>query len=240
MHRFFALRLDAQTARLDGDEARHALTVLRLEKGDHVRVVLDGSLFDAVIVDTSDGVLVSVGEEQPSPEPNTHITLYQGLPKGDKMDLLTQKCTEAGVWHIVPVQMPRCVVRLDGKDGEKKRERWQRIALEAAKQSGRTHIPEISAPISQKEMLLRLPAHGCALAPWEDARGVNVPAALARTEAADIAIVIGPEGGMSADEMEALKGAGALPVTLGPRIFRTETAGLAALIMALSSRNEYA
>ncbi len=240
MHRFFAVWADAQTARLNGDEARHALTVLRLQKGDNVRVVLDGSLYDAVIADISDGVLVTVGGEQPSPEPGTHITLYQGLPKGDKMDMLTQKCTEAGVWRIVPVQMPRCVVRLDGKDGEKKRERWQRIALEAAKQSGRTHVPEISAPISQKEMLLRLSAHGCVLAPWEDARGLTVPAALSKTEVDDIAVVIGPEGGMSAEEMEALQGAGALPVTLGPRIFRTETAGLAAVIMALSSRNEYA
>lgn len=239
MHRFFAQRIDETAARLLPDEARHALTVLRLQKDDGIQAVVSGVLYAARIADTQDGVTVSLGRELPSPEPRTRVTLYQGLPKGDKMDYIVQKCVEAGVYSIVPVQMPRCVVRVDKKDGEKKRERWARIALEAAKQSGRTRAPDISAPVSQKEMLSALAGHALTLVPWEDARGLSMRNALGGAAASDIAVVIGPEGGMGAEEIEALKSAGAAPVTLGKRIFRTETAGLAALIMILYEKGEY-
>lgn len=239
MHRFFAQRTDEKTAVLPPDEARHALTVLRLKPGDTVQAVVEGALYGARILDAAEETRVELLEELPSPEPLTHVTLYQGLPKGDKMDYIAQKCTEAGVYAISPVQMPRCVAKTDARDGEKKAERWRRIALEAAKQSGRTRAPEIIAPISQRDMLNGLKNHGLILVPWEDAHGVSVKDALKMSAASDIAVVIGPEGGMGDDEVMALKAAGAVPVTLGRRIFRTETAGLAALMMILYEKGDY-
>lgn len=239
MHRFFAERMDDQTALLAPDEARHARTVLRLGPDSEVQVVLGETLYNAQIMDIGETARVRLLGTLPSPEPKTRVTLYQGLPKGDKMDFIVQKCTEAGIHTIVPVNMPRCVARLQEKDAPKKVERWQRIAKEAAKQSARTHVPQVLAPISVRTLLERIPSHALCLVPWEDAQGLSVKGALTKTSVREIAIVIGPEGGMDEQTVEALKASGALPVTLGRRIFRTETAGLAALIMALSYQDDY-
>ena len=239
MHRFFAEKVDQDTARLLPQEARHALTVLRLKAGENVQLILEDQLFDAVLIQTEPEVLARLGEALSSPEPGVRVTLYQGLPKADKVDLLTQKCTEAGVYAVRVAEMARSVSRLNGKDGDKKAERWQRIAQEAAKQSGRAHVPEIGI-VSGKLLPELLKAHDLVLVPWEEAHALSLAGALrACPQAQDIAVVIGPEGGMTSEEVEAFKAAGAVPVTLGPRIFRTETAGLAALIMILYERGEY-
>ena len=239
MHRFYAQRLDAETARLLPQEARHALTVLRLKAGDPIQLILEDQLFSAVLNDTSPEVTARLGEALPSPEPAVRVTLYQGLPKADKVDWLAQKCTEAGVYAIRVLEMARSVSRLNAADAARKTERWQRIAQEAAKQSGRAHVPEIEV-VSAKRLPELLAAHDLVLTPWEEARGVSLRQALqSRPDARDIGLIIGPEGGITEDEIEACRAAGAVPVTLGPRIFRTETAGLAALIMTLYERGEY-
>ena len=233
MHRFFAEKTGESRAVLSPEEAAHALRVLRMKEGDACQALLEGALYDARIDDISQGqVTLSLLEQLPSPEPSLRITLYQGLPKGDKMEWIAQKCTEAGVCRIVPVLFSRCVAKWDKKDDEKKLPRWQRIMAEAAKQSGRAIMPRMEAPITVKQLCAALPGHELSLVPWEDQMGNGIRQQWKGQR--DIAIVIGPEGGMDAAEIEQMQAAGAQPVTLGPRIFRTETAGLAAAIALLA------
>jgi 16S rRNA (uracil1498-N3)-methyltransferase len=221
--------------RLDQDEMHHAKSVMRLKEGESITLILDGELYASEF--TLNGEF-ELKEKLPSTEASVRITLYQGIPKGDKMDYIVQKCTESGVHRIVPVSMPRCVSKWDNKDADKKVQRCQRIAHEAAKQSFRALCPEIGAPVTMKQLLSLIPRHELTLIPWEDQEGNGLKALYQRHGEfpRDIAIVIGPEGGMSADEVAQMTAAGAQCVTLGPRIFRTETAGLAAIIgiMALS------
>ena len=240
MHRFFAEQYGENAARLLPEEARHALTVLRLREGDAVQVILEEQLFDARIQSIQDGVTAELVSALPSPEPSVRVWLVQGLPKADKMDWIVQKCTESGAYAVLPAAMPRCVVRLSGKDGEKKAERWQRIAAEAAKQSGRAHMPGVFAPGSLENALARAPEGSLLLVPWEEERALPLRRAVSEhPDAKDIVLVIGPEGGMGEEEIAFLKARGALPVTMGPRIFRTETAAVAAVILTLSVRGDY-
>lgn len=233
MHRFYAdtNRLTDGFAALTAEDARHALRVLRMGVGDEAEVFLPGKRYRATISEIAgEDVTLRLDEELPSTEPRLRLTLYQGLPKADKMELIVQKAVELGAEAIVPVAMSRCVTKLDGKDGLKKQERWQKIAREACKQSGRCGMPEVSAPIPFKALPERLTGHGAAIVPWEDARGYSLNAfAREHPGISDLGVVIGPEGGISLDEIQALWAAGCLPVTLGPRILRTETAGLAAI-----------
>ena len=232
MHRFFAERLDAQTAALLPEEESHALRVLRLNVGDECQALMEGKVFAAVITETGPRVVLALKEAMPSPEPSVSVTLYQGIPKGDKMDFIVQKCTEAGVCRIVPVEFSRCVARWEGKDAAKKQARYQRIASEAAKQSGRAAAPEIALPLSFSAMFTEIEKHDLVLVPWEEQHGNGIRANW--HEEKDVGMIIGPEGGISSEEIDRLKEAGAKPVTLGPRIFRTETAGLAAIISLLT------
>jgi len=232
MHRFFAARLDGGRAVLSPEESAHALKVLRMRISDPCQALLEGEIYAASMLEAGEQVILQLGEKLPSPEPSIRITLYQGLPKGDKMDMISQKCTEAGVAEIVPVLFSRCVTKWEKKDDEKKLPRWQRIAAEAAKQSGRAILPKIAPPMTLKQLCSQLPHHDLSLVPWEDQMGNGIRQQFRGQK--DIAIVIGPEGGIDAAEIEQLKAAGAVPVTLGPRIFRTETAGLAAIISLLT------
>ncbi len=234
MHRFFADETGIRNglARLEAEDAAHALRVLRLKPGDDVQLYSGGEAYSARITDTADGVTVRILDILPSPEPGLRVTLYQGVPKGDKMDYIVQKCTEAGIGRIVPVNMPRCVARLEKKD-EKKLTRWRRIAREAAKQAFRPVTPEIGEPLGMEQLPQMLKNHQLALVPWEDAREGTLRQ-LITPALRDLALVIGPEGGMSPEDVAPLFAAGAVPVTLGRRIFRTETAGLAALIGAMA------
>ncbi len=232
MHRFFATRTDGNRAELPPEEEAHALRVLRMNAGDECQALIEGSVYSAVIEETAPRVILRLGGMQPSPEPGVEITLYQGIPKGEKMDFIAQKCTEAGISRIVPVCFSRCVARWEGKDAEKKRARFQRIAAEAAKQSGRALVPEIGMPLSLKQLCAELSQFDLTLVPWEEARGMGIRAKWRGEKR--VALVIGPEGGISPEEIEQMKAAGAVPITLGPRIFRTETAGLAALVSLLT------
>ena len=164
------------------------------------------------------------------------LTLYMGYPKAEKLELIVQKLTELGANCIVPVIMARSVARPDAKDGAKKRERLERIALEAAKQCGRGRVPEIAAPVSWKQALADMAERKLMLVPWEEARGTALGTVHeARPNETDVGLLIGPEGGISAEEIADAAHAGAVPVTLGPRILRAETAAIAssAVVMAL-------
>ena len=232
MHRFYAddRGVTGNAAYLCEEDARHATRVLRMKEGESCELFADGRRFSGEIASIGEEVEVHILSELPSTEAKLRITLYQGLPKADKMELIVQKSVELGACAVVPVAMSRCVVQLDAKDGRKKQERWQKIAREACKQSGRCKMMQVSEPISFKQLLAKLPQHQAAIVPWEDARGYSLAKFHAEhPEITDLAIVIGPEGGMSEDEIARMKEASCQSVTLGPRILRTETAGLCAM-----------
>ena len=232
MHRFYAddQGVTCQSAFLCEEDARHATRVLRMREGEGCELFADGRRFSGEIASIGEEVEVRITGEMPSTEAKLRITLYQGLPKADKMELIVQKSVELGACTVVPVAMSRCVVQLDAKDGRKKQERWQKIAREACKQSGRCEMMQVSEPISFKNLLANLPQHQAAIVPWEDARGYSLAKFhQEHPDVTDLAIVIGPEGGMSEDEIARMKEASCQSVTLGPRILRTETAGLCAM-----------
>lgn len=244
MHRFYAdgtVTADCR-AFLSPEDTVHAIRVLRMRPGDPLELMSDGKRYSAVL-DSESGsrISVTVTGEIASAEPALKVTLYQGLPKADKMEWIVQKATEAGISAIVPVLMERCVSRPDAKDAKKKQERWQKIAREAGKQSGRSLIPEVASPVRLNDLSDMFCKHDAVIVPWEDQSGYGPKAfAAEHTDIRSLGIVIGPEGGIDAKEIDFLKKYGCRPVTLGPRILRTETAGLAALcaIMCLYGEME--
>ena len=233
MHRFYAdERLSAADRFvLSSEDARHAGRVLRLQPGDEAEVFLNGERFLAVFDSVSaDSAELRPVRSLPSTEPSLSFTLFQGLPKSDKMDWIVQKAVELGVSRIVPVAFSRCVVKLDAKESARKQERWQRIAREAGKQSGRCRIPEVCLPVSVSALEPFFAACERVAVPWEECpEGGPLSFVKRHPTLSSLGIVIGPEGGISADEMDGFTKLNCEPVTLGKRILRTETAGLAAL-----------
>ena len=226
MHSFFTEPPRGGLVRLGQEDAHHILKSLRMQAGDHVAVAFDGSRHEAALEMSEKGVYARLLRELPSGEPRVRVTLYQGLPKGDRMDFIVQKCTELGVHRIVPCLFSRGVARWEG--GQNKLTRWRRIAREAAVQCGRSLVPEVADCISFEALCRALPEHEQSLVPWEEG---GLPLRQANPQGQDVALVIGPEGGISPEEVQALQ---AQPVTLGPRILRTETAGMAALTILLA------
>lgn len=232
MHSFYIEPPVDGLAALPPDEARHAAKVLRLRVGDEV-CAIDGAggRWRATL---QDGGRVRLNEALPSNEPPVQITVYQGVPKADKLDFIAQKLTELGAARLIPVKMERSVVKPDAKDGEKRRERLDRIAREAAKQCGRAMSPEILPPLGWRDALADMARRELLLVPWEEARGLRMKDVFAaRPEARDIGVVVGPEGGMTEDEVAAMAGVGAQAVTLGPRILRAETASVVSAALAM-------
>ncbi|MBR3494453.1 MAG: 16S rRNA (uracil(1498)-N(3))-methyltransferase [Clostridia bacterium] len=239
MHRFFLETAPQPGAEvpLTPEDAHHACQVLRMQPGETAELLSGGARFlaEAVSIGPKEAVF-RVLEPLPSTEPALRVTLFQGLPKADKMDWIVQKAVELGAAAVVPVAMERCVVKLDRKDAARRQERWQRIAREACKQSGRCEEPAVGLPLTLGALCAELRSFEAAVVPWEEAQGLSLPRFRAEhPEVRRLAVVIGPEGGIAPREIDVLREAGALPVTLGPRILRTETAGLASLaaLMAL-------
>lgn len=229
MSRFFVTPFDGDTATIVGQDAHHIARVLRMQVGEPLTLCdARGTDYRCEITAITDGeVRAAVRERVPSAtEPTTAVTLYQGLPKSEKMEWIIQKCVEIGITHIVPVAMSRCVVKLDGKDGAKKQARWQKIAAGAAEQSGRGIIPEIAEPISFAEMLRE--TKDAFTVTFYEGGGVSL-ATLVSHETKAVSMIIGPEGGFSLEEIEKLRENGAHIATLGKRILRCETAPLVAL-----------
>ena len=161
----------------------------------------------------------------------SRIYLFQGLPKADKMELIIQKAVELGVYQVIPVAMKRCVVKLDAKKGAKKVERWNTIAASAAKQSGRGIVPEVMSVKTYKEALEMAKDLDVVLVPYECAEGMDHTKKLIQSikPGQSVGIFIGPEGGFDPDEIVLACETGGQVITLGRRILRTETAGLALL-----------
>ncbi len=235
MHRFFANPADIHDGLviLTGDEVAHMGRVLRLQCGDQV-TVCDGQCreYRCVIrvLDKQSARLEIIGQSENTVECPVDITLYQGLPKADKMEYIIQKCVELGVNCIVPVNTRRSVMKM--KDYEKKQSRWQRIALEAAKQCGRGIIPAVGSVCSLEDALSQ--GRGLKLMPYECERGKSIRTALqANPLARQVSIYIGPEGGFDPVEVALAKEQRAWVVSMGPRILRTETAPVAAVAAVL-------
>ena len=233
MHRFYPdpglRRGDLEF--LTAEDSRHALTVLRLKTGAQVEVISDGLPWLAEIIGEENRVVcVRKNTPLPSTEPKLAVTLFQGIPKTDRMDWVVQKATELGVARIIPVALERCVVRLSPADAGKKLERWRKISREAGKQCCRCVLPEILPPMTIRQLAASDDLPALNVVPWEEAAGFG-PLALHRSHPVtdSLGILIGPEGGISPEEIALLESRGFLPMTLGKRILRTDTAGIAAV-----------
>ena len=234
MHHFFTepSQIGEREIILTGPDVNHIKNVLRMCPGEEI-LISDGQGTDyrcklAVINDTS--VTASIlwrldgNAELPS-----QITLFQGLPKGDKLEFIIQKCVELGVSRIVPVHTRRTIVKLDEKKEQARRKRWMAISESAAKQSGRGVVPEIGAMIDFSEALREAAALDVCLIPYELATGMEQTRKVCANirPGQSIGIFIGPEGGFEEEEVRKAVAEGAEPITLGKRILRTETAGMA-------------
>ena len=219
---------------IEGSDVNHMKNVLRMRCGEEL-VVSDGNNRQyrcAVDGYEEDKALLRILEEKTvDTELSSRIYLFQGLPKQDKMELIVQKAVELGAYQVIPVSTRRSVVKLDEKKALKKVERWQQIALSAAKQAGRGYIPQVADVMSYPEALSYAKKLDVVLIPYELAEGMKETKEIIESivPGQSVGIFIGPEGGFEKEEVELALEWGAKAVTLGRRILRTETAGLAML-----------
>lgn len=226
---------------LDEAESRYLRDVLRMRAGDGITLCdANRTEYEGVISDPSSKrikIILKSGSPNES-EPPYRAILCQGLPKGDKMSSVIQKAVELGVFEILPVTCSRSVSRIDPRDAPEKVARWQKVSLEAARQSGRGLVPQVRLPMSFRETVDEIcRSSDLVLIPWEEANGFSIADALEpfskSTGTGRISVLIGPEGGFEKSEVEYAVQHGAIAVTLGKRILRTETAGPSVLAMLL-------
>jgi len=228
-----------------GDDYNHIKNVLRMARGDNLTLCNgSGTDYEGVLEDFKDGtVIIRIASfYKNTSEPDVKVTLFQGIPKSDKMDGIVMKAVELGVFSIVPVITSRTVVRFgDIPDKVKKRERWQRIAVEAAKQCNRGIIPEIKLPIDIAEAIVQHSSFCPFIMPYENEKDLYLSEYLKKNPIqsfSSVSVLIGPEGGFSQEEAAAASECGIVQVSLGRRVLRTETAGMAALSVIMSSIGE--
>lgn len=234
MPKFFVKnnQINENVVSIIGTDVNHIANVLRLKVDDEIQVCNEdkGINYNTKIAEINkEFVKCNILEiKESNSEANVHINILQGLPKAEKMELIIQKCTELGVKEITPVEMERCIVKLDSKSESKKKERWQKIAEVAAKQSGRDKIPQINNVINIKNVCNILTNYDIVLVPYENEKNVTLKEVLAKLPKKDlkIAIIIGPEGGFEEKEIQMLEQSNCKIVTLGNRILRTETVAL--------------
>lgn len=233
MHKFFVKTNQIQENQINiiGKDVNHISKVLRMKEQDKLQICNEETTenYIAKIEEINEEKIVTTILEklQTTNESNVEIDLYQGLPKADKMELIIQKTTEIGISKIVPVDMIRCVVKLEEKEAKKKIERWQKIAETAAKQSKRDKIPRVENKIKLKDIGNIIEKYDIFLIAYEEETANTLKQELknlSKKENYKIAILVGPEGGLDSNEIEILKREGAKVVTLGKRILRCETA----------------
>lgn len=226
MPRFFE-SVSGDTVVISGENATHMIKSLRMKVGEKVTLSHNGMDYNCEITDVGETVTCKVLESvENKTEPTVKVTLFQCMPKGDKFETIVQKSVELGVDKIVPVLSSRCVSRPDNKSATKKVARYNKIAYEACKQCGRGKIVEVENLISFDEMLKNFENYDIVLMFYEGG-GINLKNC--ELQNANIAILIGSEGGFDEDEVKRVKSAGGEICSLGPRILRAETAPLAAL-----------
>lgn len=246
MYRFFVepSQIGEKEIRICGSDVNHIKNVLRMKQGEEILISSGENLeYTCYIQEMQEEEVTAhimyvqeAGYELPS-----RIFLFQGLPKGDKMELIIQKAVELGVHQIVPVASRRSVVKLDKKKEEKKIVRWQAIAESAAKQSKRMYVPQVAGVMSFGEAVQYAGKLDVVLMPYELAKGMKETKEIIRgiQKGQSVGIFIGPEGGFEEEEVrQAVSLAGARPITLGKRILRTETAGFTVLSILMFELEE--
>ncbi len=246
MNRFFLEKSPDRQGQVTfaSEDRSHIARVLRLRPGDSVLAVFGGAEYQVELTQVGAGGVTGLvrAELRPHREPEIRVTLVQGLPKGDKMETIIQKGTEIGAAAFWPAQAERSVVKLDRGKAAGRRERWQKVAREAAQQSGRLTVPEVLPVGDLSEILAEIGrCRALALMLYEGEPAVGLRQALEQLSRTAVGaeglrecfLVIGPEGGLTEAEVAVARQAGIIPATLGPRILRTETAGPAALAAIL-------
>lgn len=222
---------------IGGKDRNHICNVLRMQIGDTFLVSCGGTSslcrLRYIGEDTVEAQILE--EDYRNTELPVRFYLFQGLPKGDKLELIIQKTVELGVAGIIPVEMSRCVMRLDEKKKKARRERWQSIAESAAKQSKRNVIPQVSDVLTYKQAVGKAAEMDLFLVPYENERGMAATReALSRMKPGmSVGILVGPEGGFEDKEIELAREAGAAVISLGQRILRAETAAVTAVAMGM-------
>ena len=236
MSRFFVPKENIKDDKIliIGEDVSHITKVLRLGIGDEI-TCCDGAGNDYVVsIEEADKKQVTckvISKTKAETEPNISVTLIQGVPKASKMDYIIQKTTELGISKIYPCSLARCVSKVEN---DKKVDRWQKIAVEASKQSGRGVVPIVESPISLKDAIQVLKGADIAFVPYEcQEESYLKPVLTAKADVKSVAFIIGPEGGFDKQEITQIEDAGIPVVTLGKRILRTETAGEAVLSMIM-------
>lgn len=249
MDRFFVKERDIDISnnelKIVGEDVKHILKVLRYGIGDKIEVCDSNNreyICSIKNID-KDNILLNIDKEvNINRESSVNIKLYQGLPKSTKMEIILQKLTECGVSEIVLVDTDRSVVNLDDKKSGKKFERWERIVYEASKQSKRGKIPNLRGVLSFNDALKDMSNNDFNISPYEAEKSLGIKEVLRSQEIKKLAdekkeinigIFIGPEGGFSDTENELIKSEGIYSVSMGPRIFRTETASIVATSIVL-------
>lgn len=237
MPRFFTADVSGNSIITTGEDARHIGYSLRMKPGDEITFCNSGTEYICRISEmTSDSVVSEIVETRPTEsEPTVFLTLYQAYPKSDKLELIVQKAVELGVSRIVPFTSKRCVAKPPAdKSGAKRTERLNKIALEAAKQSGRGMVPEVTAPMTFREALEDMKRSEVKLFCYENV-GIRIAEAGIDSEKS-VAVMVGSEGGFDRDEADMAEAAGAKNIWLGKRILRCETCPIAvsAIVMQLS------
>lgn len=235
MYHFFVSeeQINGENAYIEGSDVNHIVNVLRMKPGEELLISVKGDwdyLCKIVDIET-DRVNLKVLESMEQRELPVNITLLQGIPKSDKLEMIIQKAVELGVSEIIPVKTKRVVVKIDEKKVDTKVNRWNAIAESAAKQSKRSIIPKVHEPMSIDNALEIVKDFGVKLIPYENADGIDKTRKILDNmdKTKNIAVFIGPEGGFEESEVDSIKNSGFEVITLGKRILRTETAGLALL-----------
>ena len=236
MYQFFVPPENIQGNRvvITGEDVNHIKNVLRMKEGEEIAVSNgeDGKEYRCGILELGEEILCELRFiKEDDIELPSKITLFQGLPKADKMELIVQKAVELGVYEVVPVSMKRCVVKLDDKKQKSKISRWQSIAEAAAKQSKRSIIPLVHSVMTMKQALAYAKEMDMVLVPYEMADDMAKTREIIESikPGIHIGFFIGPEGGFDEGEIQSAMDEGAVPITLGKRILRTETAGFTVL-----------
>lgn len=234
MPKFFVnqddLNLEENTITIHGQDVNHIANVLRLKIDDKIEIGvkkdIPESFFTNIKEIKQDKVICDIIQKNDiSKESNISLTIFQGIPKSDKMEFIIQKCTELGASDFVPLELKRCIAKIEGKDAVKKIDRWQKIAEAATKQSGRDIIPVVKEKTNLKNLCNSINEYDLVIVAYEQEKEYTLKEILTiDKKISKIAIVIGPEGGFEIEEIEMLKTAGASIVSLGNRILRTETA----------------
>lgn len=244
MPKFFVNQTQLKNKKIfiEGQDVKHIKNVLRMKVGEHIDVcnvdVTQNYECEIEEINNENIICKIIKERENDSESKVKITIFQGLPKADKMELVIQKSVELGVYNIVPVAMKRCVVKLDSKDVRKKVERWQKISEVAAKQCGRDIIPKVSEVVKIDDICKMMDSYDKIIVAYENEKDNTLKNEIQKIRMLDkeeikIGVLIGPEGGIDEKEIEVLKSAGGNIVTLGKRILRTETVALNVLSILL-------